>query len=150
MSEFLAEVIKRSALDQEMTAADKERVLEFLRVYGDFAGFLLQRFEPFGLSHPSGCQLRRRCAASSDPFQSPNGILLGCYNTGDDMKHFGALPLTTQFDRSRSVLNELHPGYGAELVHPVAVAWQNVPFSMGPWVHWPDGPSAEYNLLTIP
>ena len=86
----------------------------------------------------------------SDHFQSPNGILLGCYNIGDEAKHFGALPLTAQFDRSRSVVNELHPGYGAELVHPVAVAWQNVPFSMGPWVHWPDGPSAEYNLLNQP
>jgi len=32
----------------------------------------------------------------------------------------------------------------------VAVAWQNVPFSMGPWVHWLDGPSAEYNLLYQP
>jgi monoamine oxidase len=86
----------------------------------------------------------------SDRFQSPNGILLGCYNTGDDAKHFGALPLADQFNRSRNVVNELHPGHGSELLHPVAVAWQNVPFSMGPWVHWSDGPSSEYNLLNQP
>ena len=59
----------------------------------------------------------------SDRFQSPNGILLGCYNTGDDAKRFGALPLADQFDRSRSVVNELHPGHDADLLHPVAIAW---------------------------
>jgi monoamine oxidase len=86
----------------------------------------------------------------SDRFQDPNGILLGCYNTGDEAKLFGALPLADQFHRSRLVVNELHPGHGADLLHPVAVAWQNVPFNMGPWVHWPDGPSAEYDLLNQP
>jgi monoamine oxidase len=86
----------------------------------------------------------------SDNFQNPNGILLGCYNTGDDAKHFGALPLADQCSRSLAAVNDLHPGYGADLLHPVAVAWQNVPFSMGPWVHWPEGPSAEYKLLNQP
>ena len=37
VSELLAKAIKRGALDQEMTAADKERVVEFLRVYGDLS-----------------------------------------------------------------------------------------------------------------
>jgi monoamine oxidase len=47
-------------------------------------------------------------------------------------------------------VNDLHPGHGSDLLHPVAVAWQNVPFNLGPWVHWPEGPSAEYNLLNQP
>jgi monoamine oxidase len=37
VSELLAKAIKRGALDQEMTAADKERVVEFLRAYGDLS-----------------------------------------------------------------------------------------------------------------
>jgi monoamine oxidase len=37
VSELLAKAIKRGALDQEMTAADKEWVVEFLRVYGDLS-----------------------------------------------------------------------------------------------------------------
>jgi monoamine oxidase len=86
----------------------------------------------------------------SDGFQSPKGILLGCYNTGDEAKRFGSLPLADQFARSLIVVNELHPGHGADLLHPVTVAWQNVPFNKGPWVHWPDGPSAEYKLLNQP
>jgi len=86
----------------------------------------------------------------SDGFQNPNGILLGCYNTGDDAKRFGALPLADQFGQSLIAVNDLHPGHGSDLRHPVAVAWQNVPLSMGPWVHWPEGPSAEYNLLNQP
>jgi monoamine oxidase len=86
----------------------------------------------------------------SDSFQKPNGILLGCYNTGDDAKKLGALPLADQYARSRAAVNDLHPGHGSELRHPVAVAWQNVPFSLGPWVHWPEGPSADYELLNQP
>ena len=86
----------------------------------------------------------------SNGFQEPNGILLGCYNTGDEAKRFGALALADQFSRLMVAVNELHPGHGADLAHPVAVAWQNVPFNMGPWVLWPDGPSAEYNLLNQP
>jgi monoamine oxidase len=37
VSELLVKAIKRGALDQEMTAADKERVVEVLRVYGDLS-----------------------------------------------------------------------------------------------------------------
>jgi monoamine oxidase len=86
----------------------------------------------------------------SNGFQKPNGILLGCYNTGNDAKTIGALPLDEQYARSRVAVNELHPGHGSDLLYPVAVSWQKVPFSMGPWVHWPEGPSAEYRLLNQP
>jgi monoamine oxidase len=55
------------------------------------------------------------------------------YNTGDEAKRFGSLPFADQFARSLVTVNELHPGHGADLPHPVAVAWQNVPFNKGPW-----------------
>lgn len=37
VSELLAKAIGRGALDQEISAADKERMLEFLRTYGDLS-----------------------------------------------------------------------------------------------------------------
>ena len=37
VSELLAKAIRRNALDEEITAADKERMLEFLRIYGDLS-----------------------------------------------------------------------------------------------------------------
>jgi monoamine oxidase len=37
VSELLVKAINRSALDQELTAEDKERMLEFLRTYGDLS-----------------------------------------------------------------------------------------------------------------
>ena len=37
VSELLAKAINRGALDQEMTATDKEQVVEFLRIYGDLS-----------------------------------------------------------------------------------------------------------------
>src|SRR2546423_7704216 len=37
VAELLAKAVRRGALDQEMTAGDKERVVEFLRVYGDLS-----------------------------------------------------------------------------------------------------------------
>jgi monoamine oxidase len=86
----------------------------------------------------------------SEGFQKPNGILLGCYTTGDDAKNLGALPLAEQCSRSRAAVNDLHPGHGSELLNPIAVSWQKVPFNMGSWVHWPEGPSAEYRLLNQP
>jgi monoamine oxidase len=86
----------------------------------------------------------------SDGFEEPNGILLGCYTTGDDAKRIGELPLAEQCIRSRVAVNQLHPGHGSDLADPVAVSWQKVPFSMGPWVHWPEGPSMEYRLLNEP
>ncbi len=86
----------------------------------------------------------------SDGFQSPSGILLGCYNTGDEARQFGALSLADQYGLSRVAVDELHPGHGADLLYPVAVAWQKMPFNLGPWVDWPDGSNAEYKLLNRP
>ena len=37
VAELLAKAIRRNALDQEISAADKERMLEFLRTYGDLS-----------------------------------------------------------------------------------------------------------------
>jgi monoamine oxidase len=46
VSELLAKAIKRGALDQEMTATDKERVVEFLRVTATFLQIFSTRARP--------------------------------------------------------------------------------------------------------
>jgi monoamine oxidase len=43
VSELLAKAIQRNALDQELTPDDKERMLEFLRIYGDLSPDLFYR-----------------------------------------------------------------------------------------------------------
>jgi monoamine oxidase len=46
ISELLGKAINRGALDQELTARDKERMLAFLRQYGDLSGDLLYKGSP--------------------------------------------------------------------------------------------------------
>jgi monoamine oxidase len=43
VSELLGKAVNRGALDQELTAADKERMLAFLRTYGDLSPDLVYR-----------------------------------------------------------------------------------------------------------
>jgi len=55
VSELLAKCIKQGALDQEITADDRERMLEFLRTYGDLQPDLLfTGTERSGYSVPPG------------------------------------------------------------------------------------------------
>jgi monoamine oxidase len=87
----------------------------------------------------------------SGGFHRPKGILLGCYTTGDAAKTLGDLPLKQQFARSREAIEHLHPGRGGELEAPVAVDWQKIPYSLGPWVvDWTDERRPLYDRLTQP
>lgn len=54
VAELLAESINRGALDQELTHDDRERMLEFLRQYGDLAPDLLfkGRIDPDSRQRP--------------------------------------------------------------------------------------------------
>jgi monoamine oxidase len=55
VAELLAKCIQQGALDQELTKEDRERMLEFLRVYGDLKGGLEYRgSERAGVAHPPG------------------------------------------------------------------------------------------------
>ena len=53
---------------------------------------------------------------------------------------------------ARATVNRLHPGYGIDLMNPVAVNWNKVPFNLGPWVHWSEEAAdlAAYRLLDQP
>lgn len=86
----------------------------------------------------------------SGGFHKPNGTLVGCYNYGQAARDFTSLPLAAQFASSRSVIERLHPGHGAQLQRPVSVAWHKVPYSLGSWVHWATPAEPQYLLLNQP
>jgi monoamine oxidase len=87
----------------------------------------------------------------SGGFHRPKGILLGCYSTGEAAKMLGDLPLAQQYERSRDAIEHLHPGRGGELEAPIAVDWQKIPYSLGPWVlDWNDERRPYYNRLNQP
>jgi monoamine oxidase len=55
VSELLAKSIRKGALDQEFTAEDKERILVFLREYGDLSpNYLFQGTQRSGFTIPPG------------------------------------------------------------------------------------------------
>jgi monoamine oxidase len=88
----------------------------------------------------------------STGFQSARGIIIGAYVSGKPAEAFEAFPIQTQIAMARSAVDKLHPGHGADLGAPVAVDWNKIPCSLGPWIHWSDSGSdtAAYRLLNQP
>ncbi len=86
----------------------------------------------------------------SGGFFRPTGILIGCYNFGDDARHFMERPLPERFSISRDAIEHLHPGHGHLLDRPITIAWNKVPYNLGPWVDWKEPNSADYKLLSEP
>lgn len=86
----------------------------------------------------------------SGGFHKKTGVLVGCYNIGQNARDFTAQPLSAQFASSRGVIDRVHPGRGAELKNPVSVAWHKVPYSLGSWVHWATPAEKEYTRLNQP
>lgn len=86
----------------------------------------------------------------SGGYHNATGVLVGCYNISQAARDFTAKPLAAQFASSRGAIDRVHPGRGAELHHPVSVAWHKVPYSLGSWVHWATPAEKEYTLLNQP
>ena len=90
----------------------------------------------------------------SSGYQSPRGIIIGAYVSGKPAEAFEASPVSTQIEMARSAVDKLHPGHGVDLSEPVAVDWNKVPYSLGPWIHWKESSSDPdpdaYRLLNQP
>ena len=71
--------------------------------------------------------------------QSERGLLLACYSSGAGAAKFQKRPIAEQIDRSRAVIERLHPGHGKDLENPIAVDWNKIPYSLGPWPDWNAG-----------
>jgi monoamine oxidase len=81
----------------------------------------------------------------SNDLNSREGLLIAGYVTGVGADVFGAQPFETQYATSREAVELLHPGCSQQLRHPLAVAWEQIPYSEGPWLqreHFPADASA--------
>jgi monoamine oxidase len=86
----------------------------------------------------------------SDRFFSAKGILLGAYANREDADELAKKPLREQIEASRAAIEGLHPGRGRELEKPLAVAWSNVPYSLGIAARYRSYDDASYALLNQP
>ena len=90
----------------------------------------------------------------SSGFQSNRGIIIGAYVSGKPAAAFEASPISRQIEMARDAVDRLHPGHGVDLTDAVAIDWNKVPYSLGPWIHWKEtssDPDPEaYRLLNQP
>lgn len=70
----------------------------------------------------------------SNDLNTREGLLVGAYVSGEGAQVFGAQPLETQYACSREAVELLHPGNSRHLRHPLAVSWEQIPYSEGPWL----------------
>jgi monoamine oxidase len=86
----------------------------------------------------------------SGGFFQPTGVLIGCYNFEDVARRFMAQPMAKRFQDSRDAIERLFPGRSGELEKGLTVAWNKVPYSLGPWTNWKEPGGALYRLLDQP
>jgi monoamine oxidase len=70
--------------------------------------------------------------------QAKRQILLAAYASREQAVHLTTRSPAERITIARAAVERLHPGHGIELVNPVAVHWQSIPYSEGPWVEWDD------------
>lgn len=70
---------------------------------------------------------------------SERGMLLACYSSGRNAAEFQQRPIAEQIEFARGVVDRLHPGHGTDLVNGLAVNWNKIPYSLGPWPDWNAG-----------
>ncbi|PBP92864.1 monoamine oxidase [Pseudomonas syringae] len=86
----------------------------------------------------------------SNDLNTRGGLLVAGYVTGEGAAAFGAQPFDTQYAASREAVELLHPGYSRQLRNPLAVSWEQIPYSEGPWLQREHFPAAASALLDEP
>jgi monoamine oxidase len=66
-------------------------------------------------------------------FHSQKGILVLAYNGLSAARAFGNMLPAPRIARAVALAAQIHPEIPHELEHAVTVAWQNQPWSLGPW-----------------
>ncbi|MGA6106185.1 FAD-dependent oxidoreductase [Pseudomonas solani] len=90
--------------------------------YQIYGGLSFINQESSGLWYPSG------------GFNQAEGILIAAYNNGEVARKFGDKGIDEQIALSREAVELLHPGHGQDLRKPLAIAWNRIPHSLGPWI----------------
>ncbi len=81
-------------------------------------------------------QIDSRCLMAWYPsyeFNTPRGVLVGCYNFEPDASEFHKQALQAQYEESRASVELAHPGRAQLLGKPIAINWKRIPFSEGAW-----------------
>ncbi|MDE1169374.1 MAG: FAD-dependent oxidoreductase [Pseudomonas sp.] len=86
----------------------------------------------------------------SNNLNHAQGLLVAGYVTGEGAAAFGQQPLADQYAASAQAVELLHPGQAEKLRHPLAVSWEQVPFSEGPWLQREHFPADAHALLEEP
>jgi monoamine oxidase len=86
----------------------------------------------------------------SNDLNTAQGLLVAGYVTGDGAAEFGQQPLDQQYAASAEAVELLHPGHAQSLRHPLAVSWEQVRFSEGPWLQREHFPADAHALLEVP
>jgi monoamine oxidase len=86
----------------------------------------------------------------SNELNSAQGLLVAGYVTGEGAAAFGRQSLDQQLSASSEAVELLHPGHAQSLRHPLAVSWEQVPFSEGPWLQREHFPADAHALLEVP
>jgi monoamine oxidase len=62
------------------------------------------------------------------------GVVVGCYNYGDDARAIGALPPEGRIERALAEGERVHPQYRREFDgRGFSVCWDRIPFTLGGW-----------------
>ena len=83
-------------------------------------------------------------------FFAPKGILLGAYASRSDADDLAKWSMREQIDMSRAVIEALHPGRGRELEKPMAIAWSQVPYTLGIAARYASDHDDNYAVLSAP
>ncbi|EIK95455.1 amine oxidase, flavin-containing protein [Pseudomonas sp. M47T1] len=86
----------------------------------------------------------------SNELNSPKGLLVAGYVTGEGAGEFGRQPLREQYAASAEAVELLHPGQAQSLRNPLAVSWEQVAYSEGPWLQREHFAAQAHALLEQP
>jgi monoamine oxidase len=67
----------------------------------------------------------------SHGFLSKKGVLIGCYNFGQDAEEMGRLKPPARIERALAEGSNIHPQYREEFENGFSVAWHKTPFNLG-------------------
>lgn len=86
----------------------------------------------------------------SNDLNAEQGLLVAGYVTGEGAAEFGRKPFEQQYAASAEAVELLHPGHAQRLRTPLAVSWEQIPFSEGPWLQREHFPADAHALLEQP
>lgn len=83
----------------------------------------------------------------STGFLGKKGVVVGCYNFGQDAEQVGAMDAAARIEFGMKNGTRIHPQYPAEYETAFSVAWHKVPFTLGGWGNW--GGTSRFDLYPL-